>query len=611
MFLESRSKRYAPDAVYTEVVRDGKKVSELMDWDHLDPEFKRDVLGHCPSRFAVIQRPGIQFLFDKRPYSVMKTGGGFSPEEVAKIVADTERHGLVFIPMLDTANGGGRGSRGWGILHFGRNNYIHEWLSYRGLLTYFLKLSFVKQLARVKKLLRVGEPIHGRVKIISFDAYPGLIYLSPRIMHAFNLLFGVKFNGVLKGIGVPMTPAMEVLYGDYDVLIPEGENKFKLSEEELEGFLEIRREISADKTYSKNLKRGFAGKFGKLARFGFDFRANLNDLPSFVRMEEIRVAFETRKWSRELAEEAFFYMKQDGDLAWNSAFPFAINGDCVKGSNEESLMNAGLKKLAFKRLTGRIPGSVYGTLIPLEYVRTLNPDVKVKEAWFLRWPGTVFVGTEYCIYNHCLAVPMGLIKLFGGDCDGDQGLIVHKSRLDWFLKYPRDAEKLAEWMKAPVKVDQKATIMTETEQFTLALSQLSGTGRLYNSVMAAADHARWAGWNREQVIEFVLKAYARYVQPKIDGMKYEANTEVTSTSAICLDFGIPIVNISRTEAFYRAFKGSRTSLAAVIAVAEHYHAKPNSRGFYERLAAKFAAWQLDPETKTFHWENLKRWLKGR
>lgn len=562
----------------------------IKSFDNLESDERQIAYRKIRLMTSLEKRPGYLHVYMNVKYSIMMLdGSSFRKADVVYLISEYSAMGLSPLPLVSEAKNG--------LIHLAEADELKNFLVENGYYEQWSKLSTLKKLSRIGKLFQTGTRLEGKVELTENERYPGLIYLSLKMFVKYQLPFGVKFTGPLKGIGVPIPDSMKDIC-TADVNIPKGENKLKFGAAELENHLLYRPEISADMMFSRVLKNHASGMSGRLAKFGLDYMFMLGLKPDLSRLDDFRRIYNRRKWDREAADKLFLYM-ENGLLNWDPLYPEFLKAERHGDKDLFKYFHKALARKSVASLEGTMPSSIYGTLIPLEYVKEINPKVKVKKCWFLRWPAFVFVETEYVIYHGCICVPSAVIKLYGGDSDGDLGLIVHRSRMEWCLKFNRDHVKLHEWMKAPVKVESTDEL-THLDAFKSILAHQEDCGKVFNSLMTAADQARAMGWDSITMCEFVLKAYARYVQPKIDGFKYhtEDEDEVTA-SFICREFGINDMGLSRRERFIMAVKAPGSSLDKLIATARYFGASALAKGYYEPICARFATFELSKESWEF------------
>ena len=587
-------------------IRNGDNVTVIKEKFRLLEECSRseryEILSHGKSDVVVESKPDQLWIYRNAHMSMIKFGGSYTGAEVLRFSNMAKEHGLVLLPMVNDAHGGGRGARSWGVLTFAYTDLIRERMLNMNVLDEYNKLLPAKRLNRQHKLLGEKEKLEGlTVKIIpDLPEFEGLIFLSKRAIEKYDLPFAVKFACTLKGLGVPV-PSM-VNYKNVkfsaDVNIPVSENKIGIAEDKLPDCLYVNRRLSAEYRFSRNLLNKYSGDKGKNARKAWDYRSILGIDPK-ADLSVYELFHELGEFDDELLDEMFGYTAKDGSRQLQPV------GMKIKGGMyryDKSIVRD-VKKALWTRvcrtLQGKFPGSVYGNIIPMGYAKMMDPKLNVKYGWFTRWPWMDFILCKYAIYRDAICIEDKVMKLFGGDYDGDQGLVVHRSRIKSNLVYHKMRDILEDWMRMPVKEDTGHGISDEIAQMSYVLDQYSKCGQAYNAGKIVEEVARMEGWTPMQIVELRLRITSRIVQPYINGQKYVGGDKPPNVFELCKMFDIPVKHVGRCTRFFNAFRTRRGGLDYIIKLARELKADPNSKSFYERIAARFLTWNIADEEETY------------
>lgn len=572
--------KYIPEYVLI----DGKEKMFSM----LEQKERFAVMAHCKSVYSVDARPNYKDIVTKC-MSIMKFGCGFNMKDIEVINQRFSKY--IIQPLIKDAQGGGQGGRGWGILHLNPDNLVDRLLRKYNILDEFKELSKEKQLSRIQKFIGPMDQIiyKPRVLVTNIESYEGLIKGRQSWMDLNFIPFGAKTTGPVKGLVVPMTDMEEKLYKDYDLVIPNGENKLNLSAEKLSMTIMLNRENIPANRYSRNLITS-SGKIGRMPRHAFDLQAHLNVIPR-VDLTVEKAFYETGKFEPEFIEQLFGYTDKEDKLTLRNEGKLIMAGANPFGKD---LINETLKSLLTmikSKLEGRIPG-IYGTAMPLEM---LPKGIKRKTGYVTRFPWVFPIMTEYAIYEHCVFVPEALMKVFGGDFDGDQVAIYHRMSMEGLPTWKNDSQWLTGIMSAP---DKKDVISDKSIEDVMGsqIEQYTKCGQIYNTCKIIEECARMEGWSRHDIFSLGAKLTAQVVQPYINGFKYAAEEgELPTIEKIAEAYGVPLRWKERATMFFNGFRTSKASIPRIAKTAKLIQALPTSPMYYERLGYIFIDWILCEE----------------
>ncbi len=564
--------------------------------EHCELWERRLILEHGKSDVVTESKPNLMKLYKKVHISMIKFGGGYTGDEILFLAKYAKENGCMLLPMSREAHGGGRGARGWGVVHFAKYDVVREIIGEMGILDEYDALPVTKRIDRQRKLFGEMEKIEGlTVKIIpDIPEYEGLIFLSDRAIAKHGLPFGVKFSATMKGLGVPVPKTIGGMTVKFtaDVNVPVSENKFDLTAEKLANSLYINRRLSAEYMFSRILKNKRSDKIGRLANMAWDFRSMLGIMPN-ADLKVYRDFYERGIFDDKLLDEMFGFVDRNGKERLQNIGLEVKAGKYRFDPDIEGKVNKSLWTVIKAKMLSKFPGSIYGNIMPLEYALADDPNLKVKYGWFTRYPWMDLMLTKYAVYKNTIAVPDAVVKLFGGDYDGDLGLVIHRRRINSDLVYHKMKDTLESWMKMPDKEEVDDSGKSEIQAVADVLDFYSSIGKSFNAGRVAEGLARREGWSRMKLMELRLKITASIVQPFINGLKYVGGKDVPGVEAICKMYGIPITHLDRETRFFQVFRTRLQGVGSIIDVANELKANVKSNSFYEALAANsFMDWSI-------------------
>jgi len=560
---------------------------ECKHWMKLTSEEKKHVFIHGRSEYSINQRPLFKRLIEESEYSIMKYGGGFTEKEFIDICNKTKVSGKFVQPLLKEAHGGGRGATSWGVVHIAKENLIEKYLKEMDILEEFLKLPKSKQVNRIHKF--IGQyndfPVKPRVKLGLPYPLEGLIFATPSFMKKCNIPFGTKTTGPTKGLIIPTTVDSD----EWDIVIPENENKLKLSEEKLSNNMKLNLQLIPQNLFSRNLKRRFSKEVGRNPSEGLDMASILGRMPKKEWLEEARSIYEGRATKEVIVKTLFTYENQKGEEVCNIYGTRVLAGESIFKEDLWPHADKALMTMIKKAIQPRIEG-IYGVIMPIDLLKYYKANSKKMVGWLTRFPWTLPILTEVKVWNNCIFVDNDLWQCFGGDYDGDQGAVFGKYVMKGHLSWKHDRKWIQQHMSLPEKVDNAKDIRSIEEVIGCILGQYSGCGRTFNAAKIVVDSARRAGWNRKQILELEIKLQVNEVQPYIDGLKYmHADAEVKTPLMLAKECGVPTDYIKVDMMYFTPLRGRSAGVDDLVSIGKL--ASENSLAFYERIISYFKDWE--------------------
>jgi hypothetical protein len=262
---------------------------------------------------------------------------------------------------------------------------------------------------------------------------------------------------------------------------------------------------------------------------------------------------------------------------------------------------------------GKITG-VYSTALPLSHLPK-GCESRIKIGWVFRPPIMMPIKAHYAIYKSCIYVDEFMWdKVFHGDFDGDLAFVIHtknKNRTtgQYFntgLDYFTMKDKLIAWSAIPNKsdkpVDAKETIGKAIED---VVHQASSVGGVHNNGKILIDILRKLGWPKEKVDEMEMIITNTFVQPVIDGFKYNGVDKMPTLVSMMAAYSIEYMafpattnpkdlatqakaikdGLKREYSIYNGVCGKRNSLTTMINTAKDCGVKADGNSFYEPILA--------------------------
>ena len=559
---------------------------ELIPFNKISGKFRRDVLNHCQHINFIKDRPYMKRKL-KNTFTIMKPNGGFSGEEFKKIQKRAEDKGYVVQWDVQRIHGGSQGARSFGKMDIGKKQIAKEILKELGMWEAYKKLPLSKRMDRLHKIFGPMQKFEEKpkVKIIPETSYEldGLIFADPSWMKRNGIPFGAKTTLATKGLLVPMNMDIQ----NADILVPENENKWNLTTNELSGNIRWREDQSPEYSFSMNLNRYPTARF--------DMLSLLNIIPG----EDFEISLARQKaiyegdtpTPRELYI-MFGYENSDGEKVLRDEGVRAYLGENIHSRSIWPEAEKSLMKWILNEMQPNMKG-FYGIAMPMGL---LPKHRRKKTVWLTRWPWTEYIKTEVGIYNHCIFVDEELMKLFGGDFDRDQVACVYEDQIDNGLEWPKDKEKLEKLFSLPEKEEAEfPDNWDEYDVISYQLDQYSGCGQAYNNKEIALDIARVAGKSREEVRDMDIVLSSKIVQPFIDGFKYAGSDSAPSVRDMLKKCNIDWtgINLNKYKDLFRTWRSRSTSLDDIIMASDICNS--DSPSFYEKITSIFKGWNSPEE----------------
>ena len=353
-----------------------------------------------------------------------------------------------------------------------------------------------------------------------------------------NIEFGCKTTGPTKGLLVPLPDHCDT--NEYDILLPENENKIKLSAEKLADLMRIVPGLAPSHLFSRNLRRKFAEKMGKNPKESWDLCSILGKMPSQGFIEEVRAIYEGIAEPGTIANMLFCYEDKAGVKKYTKTGEKVLAGQSI--FNDDIWPEAAKSLVtAFQSAIQPCIDGIYGVVMPMGLLECYGEvETESISGWITRFPWIVPILTKVKVYKDCIFVDEELWSCYGGDYDGDQGAVfgLHaiKGHLSW--KDSKNHANIKEWMSLPTK-EEATDDMSYMEVIASQLDQYRICGMTYNACRVAEDGARYRGMSTNDILEMSIRMQAIEVQPLIDGFKYKAkkNNVITNDDLLKYDKG--------------------------------------------------------------------------
>lgn len=554
----------------------------------LPNEVMRELRRRGKPAHSVANRPCMKKIYDECHMSIVKIGGAYTGKEFLNICEDAKKRKVQVQWLLKEARGGGQGATAWGHIHLHRDNLLEKFFKELNIWEEFSNIPKTKQTNRVQKFLCETEefPIEPRIKLTNTYPYEGMIFMSQNFADRCAtagrpIPFGAKTAGALKSI-IIITPYE---FDGYDIAIPNPENKLKLSAEKLAKCMYLNPSIDASKMFSRNLMTAVGDKIGRNPKQGFDLASILGVFPGKDKLE-----LPIKMWHGECTNEVivdnlFTYTNKSGEKTLTKEGAMILNGADIYSSEILPVFEKGIFNFILKSLQPKIKGT-YGIAIPDVIRRSLKGKGEKIDGWLTRYPWSLPIFTTVHIWNDCLCVDEELWAIFGGDYDGDQGAVFEKNSVRGELVWERDRDFIIEHMAPPEKEEDTNNKQSVEEVLATQLDQFSDIGKVYNNCQVIVDAARYQGLSKKKVLEINMTLNSKFVQPKINGVKYKAAIGNVDINSYAKDnYGVEAEHIKYCGRFRGAFRGSMACMNMIIEASQA--AKPITRSWYEYLAGYF------------------------
>ena len=557
----------------------GEKL-ELKPIASLDGREREGIYSNSTSMLAVASRDLYKAIVTDQNVISVIAKGQIKSEDLKNLAEKSRLKGWELLPIIKDVR------RKNTILHFSKeHNLLFKKIDeFYGIRKEIEALKGTKALSRIDKLMSGGEkiPCHKVDIIPDLHEMEGIIFANPHWMETNNIVFAEKTGVVLKSLIVPMPAHLKT---NADLIIPESENKLKLTAEKLKNLIFVRRDIRPATVFSRRpgeIRNPF---------FNFDLRS-YSDISSFdmKKLDIIREYMETGVHNEEFLMKYFTY-EYNGKVVLNK-FGRALDTGHVSEDMRIEIDKI-LKSAVVKVLKGRL-GAVYGRLVDFRVLDYIKVPYKKKTGWITFPPYTFPVFAEYAIHEHCIAVDRYLIKLFERDMDGDLVIVYHKNRLKGFpgTKTAADRLWLEDAFKVSEKVDSKHEISVD-DAMSLYVDQLSKCGQLYNRAKIIVEGARMTGKTAEKDLwKADIRMMTGEVHDYINGFKYVGKTDLPTSSDLIKKYDLKVnsEHLKRAATAYKAVKGRGVRLSELINTAKKI---VDPIGFYEKLLVRFKNWDIN------------------
>ena len=577
-----RGNKLLPDFI---IIGDVSKKEDTHPFEKLNQEQQRRIFDHGIDIRIINIKPWLKKLVEDRETKLLGIYGRQIRSTEFSVLANRLRNsGWYIVPFEKMIHGGGRGSRGWSKIFISKTNILKKILDEMGIYEYWSKLNPTKRIARLSKLF--GEQIAfskvPKVVIGPASDLPGIIYVSEEFASNEKIPFGGKLTGAVKAQAIPT----KMNFGG-DIFVPADELKIPVPANKLGNFIFRVPSLDPEKRFSRNLMKP-NGKIGRCPINSLHIQS-MYDIPikllDFSKEQEF---VETGLGDPKLIWNLFGFKDSNGQRMRNEGIMISLGipGHFIKTINE-------VRKIQWNWIKKKFQGYLNGIYGVIMDGRLCPGNVKSKRGLFSRWPWLFFIEIEYKLYKNIIFIDTDLLHLFGGDNDGDLGVVLHRNEIETSFSYPRDKEILKVIMKPPEK-EEESKEMTEDEVITRCLEQYEGCGRVFNNGQIVIETAKLNGMNKKDVLSLYGKINATIVQPWINGFKGKGGEKILNPLQIAKLFNVDTKNIGRASFFFKLVQGRTGDIDAAIIASKI--ANPKSPFLYERVIGSLK-WNL-PNTIT-------------
>lgn len=599
------------------------------------------VNNHGKNIMIMKNRPLLQRYLRDCELRIIKLYEGFTKKEYDLINQYANSKGLYIQPntkdFLPTASH-------FSCIYLSSKNIIKEFLQERGIWEAFDKnVKDVQKNKRLEKILGewIEMPIKPKVVVtpdlIDFEhthTHEGCIIMSREYAEKCNKLWIEQYNNLSNEEKEEQKGPYQIINGSktsfilkslimltnnlngVDIIIPESENKLKLTAEQIENNFAINPSISSETCFSRNLfKDKKKTKRNRLPEICIDTMFLCNAPAYTKKLKFIKDIYEEKIKGKLVADKLFsYYDVNTGEIKYNHYGEKILNG--------ESIHSEEIWKEANKLLVGAIHKALrpttngfYGQVMPLRFLpQFMKQGYKVEtytDGALIRYPSTVPIKCEVKIANNILFVDEVLwTKVFNGDSDGDFGFYLRSKTLpilfDW--NNDRDSQELLKLCQFDSVEKSKTKIKIDMVQSQFHTAECQKTiGSIYNRNKAVMIAYIYAGVDPKIVTKMDMYNCSTLVQQAIDSLKYDVSNSVTQDEVTINylinyceknkdKFGInklPKLNdtlILKAKKFFSAVKNIY-DLDKIIKIAQE--ANPESNVIYERIASIFKDWKYE------------------
>lgn len=577
------------------------------------------VLSHGKNIENIIGRPLYEKCLKKCTHSIIKYGGSFSDEEYLKIkeFAFVNAYYILNSPKDFIAS-----KQKWAQLFLCKNNVIKEYLQEYGIYDNFKALPDLQKSKRAEKFLGkfiiMPDELKPSVSITPNYHSEGCIFISEAYMKKCNkyfkkkgidyrITYGSKSAFCFKSIIFPLVGKQI----NCDLIVPESENKLKLSVEQISKVFAVNPDIDSKKAFSRNLRikvKGGAERIGRIPTLALDTCSFLSTDLNFDKIQIYRDMLDEKLPKEQVAEMLFSYeVKETVNGEEKNVLKYNKYGEAIL--NGASIYDKAIEPHAFKVITNSIMRSmlpkvkgIYGQALPKHLIQHHKGHKETYQfCSIIRYPQMVSIKVDVTLVDNIIYVPEDLWLLMGGDYDGDN-VTVFTGEVSCFFDWSKeeDRNELYKLLKMPQKEKSNDKMLLIDAQ-KLSFDQTTKIGQTYNANKVIVWAYIEAGLDIKSAIKIDIYNNATLTQQNINGVKHSAS-KIAKVDTTFIDnyikehqeqIGIEILPvlpnniIEHSKLMYNAFKYCY-DIRNIINMSKN--CKSDSRNYFERQISRFKDW---------------------
>lgn len=598
------------------------KDNRMIMYNNLSWNEKNELNKHCKIESTIEGRPLYKKFYNEARYRIVKYGGNITRKEYESIKKWALEKGLYI--LVNSKDFNGHGSK-WSSILLSETNLGKEFMEKHGIYECFSKLGPLQKIKRQEKMLGnyMFMPIKPNVKLGTNLEIEGCIYVSSEYAKNVNktwkhkgikarIIHGSKTAFVLKSL------IFLVDNLDCDILIPEDENKLKLSAEQIANCFAINPDIDSAKSFSRNLVNKDTGKVGRKPKVAMDM-ALFMDFPLRVKKCEVFKKILMRDPSittEEIAQKLFSYQVEDEEgnitIEYNQIGKRLLEVGNIFNPDIWPEASKVIANSIRKAIIPRVKG-VYGQAFPEEFVQYVKAGSKIeyKKGYVIGYPMSVPIKTTVKILDNMIFINKELWKILGRDFDGDQIFFMQMKHVPCYFNWAKeeDRNELKNILQMAEKVKSKEEISLIDAQM-IVNEQSALIGKIYNANKIILGAYIYSGkLSMKDLVKIDMYNNATLTQQAINGLKYSANEQIKTIDE---DFiheynkqnakklgieRIPDIDnktLNKVRLIYNTIKYT-SNIENFLKVARK--CDYNSKYFFERELSRFGLWSIYGQKK--------------
>lgn len=583
---------------------------------------KNELNKHCKIESTIEGRPLYKEFYNKARYRIIKYGGNITRKEYEAVKQFAMEKGLYI--LVNSKDFNGHGSK-WSTILLSEQNLGKDFMQKHGIYECFSKLGPLQKIKRQEKMLGnyMFMPIKPKVVVGTNLPIEGCVYVSSEYAKNVNKTWkhkGIKARIINGSKTAFILKSLIFIVDDLncDILIPEDENKLKLSAEQISNCFAINPDIDSVKAFSRNLVNKDTGKTGRKPKVAMDMALFMNftlrykkcDIFKKILMKDPSISTE------DIANKLFSYQVEDDEgnvtIEYNQTGKRLLEvGDIFNPDiwPEASKVIANSMR---KALIPRVKG-VYGQAFPEEFIRYVQAGkVEYRKGFVIGYPMSVPIKTTVKIVQNMIFINKELWKILGRDFDGDQIFFMQMKHVPCYFDWSKekDQEELKNILQMAEKVKSKEE-MTLIDAQMIVNEQSALIGKIYNANKIILGAYIYTGkMSMKDLVKIDMYNNATLTQQAINGLKYSANEQIKTIDE---DFiheynkqnakklgieSIPDIDnktIQRVKMVYNTLKYA-DNVETILRVARRCDC--DSLYFFERELSRFGLWSIYGQQKT-------------